>query len=165
MQTTLPKKWETIAIVDTNLWEIKIKFFSELTPKTYENFITHSKNWYYNWIIFHRIIANFMIQGWDPTGTWMWGESIYLKSFEDEFSELRHIKWALSMANSWRNTNWSQFFIVHAKSTPHLDGRHTVFWQVFEWLEIVDKIATCKTDRDDKPFHDVVINWIEIKEF
>lgn len=151
--------------MDTSLWEIKIKFFPELTPKTYENFITHAKNWYYDWIIFHRVIANFMIQWWDPTGTWMWWESIYWSEFEDEFSELRHIKWALSMANAWRNTNWSQFFIVHAKSTPHLDGHHAVFGQVFEWMEVIDKIANSSVDRDDRPLYDVVINWISITNY
>lgn len=165
MQQELPNKWEIIAIMDTSLWEIKIKFFPELTPKTYDNFITHAKNGYYDWIIFHRVIANFMIQGGDPTGTWMWWESIYWSEFEDEFSELRHIKWALSMANAWRNTNWSQFFIVHAKSTPHLDWRHAVFGQVFEWLDIVDKIANSSVDRDDRPIHDVVINWISITNY
>ncbi|MDD2565522.1 MAG: peptidylprolyl isomerase [Candidatus Gracilibacteria bacterium] len=165
MQTTLPKKGELVAIMDTNLGEIKIKFFKELTPKTYENFITHSKNGFYDGIIFHRVINNFMIQGGDPTGTGMGGESIYGNAFEDEFSELRHIKGALSMANSGKNTNGSQFFIVHAKSTPHLDGRHSVFGQVFEGIEIVDKIAASKVDRDDRPFHDVIINGIEIKEF
>lgn len=106
-----------------------------------------------------------MIQWWDPTATGMWWESVFWHEFEDEFSELRHIKWALSMANSGRNTNGSQFFIVHAKSTPHLDWHHAVFWQVFEWIEIVDNIANSKVDREDRPIHDVVINSIEIVEY
>jgi len=164
MQTNLPNKWDTIAIIDTSLWEIMIKFFPNLTPKTFENFTTHAKNWYYNGQIFHRVINNFMIQGWDPTWTGMWWESIYWREFEDEFSELRHIKWTLSMANAWRNTNWSQFFIVQAKATPHLDWHHTVFGQVFEWIEIVDKIANSRVDKDDRPIYDVVINEIIIKE-
>lgn len=162
MQTTIPKKWDTIAIINTNFWEIKIKLFPDLTPKTFANFTTHAKDWYYDTTIFHRVINNFMIQWWDPEGSWMWWESIYWKAFEDEFSSLRHIKWALSMANSGRNTNWSQFFIVQAPSTPHLDWRHTVFWQVFEWIEVVDKIAISKTDRNDSPLDEVIIRNIEI---
>lgn len=165
MQTKLPNKWEKIAVMDTVLWIIKIRFFKDLTPKTYENFIWLSAKWYYNGTVFHRVINNFMIQWWDPTATGMWWESIYWHEFEDEFSELRHIKWALSMANAWRNTNWSQFFIVQAKTTPHLDWHHAVFGQVIEWIEIVDKIANSKVDREDRPIFDVVINFIEIVEY
>lgn len=165
MQDKLPNKWDTVAIIDTSLWIIKLRFFPELTPLTFENFITLSKNWYYNGTVFHRVINNFMIQWWDPTATGMWWKSIYWREFKDEFSKLKHIKWAISMANAGPNTNWSQFFIVHAKSTPHLDKHHTVFWQVFEWIEVVDTIANSKVDRDDRPIFDVMINWVEIKEF
>lgn len=165
MQTDLPNKWDKIAVMDTGLWIIKIRFFKDLTPKTYENFIWLSEKWYYNWTVFHRVINNFMIQWWDPSATGMWWESIFGHEFEDEFSELRHIKWAISMANAGRNTNWSQFFIVHAKSTPHLDWHHAVFGQVIGWLDIIDKIANSKVDREDRPIHDVVINSIEITEY
>jgi len=165
MQTSLPNKWDKIAVMDTSVGIIKIRFFSDLTPKTYENFVWLSNKWYYNWTVFHRVINNFMIQWWDPTATGMWWESIFWHEFEDEFSELKHIKWAISMANAGRNTNGSQFFIVHAKTTPHLDWHHAVFWQVFEWLEIVDNIANSKVDREDRPIHDVVINSIEIVDY
>lgn len=166
MQDSIIREWDILAIINTSLGEIKIKFFPELTPKTFKNFITHSKSGYYNWTIFHRVINKFMIQGWDPTSSGMGWESIYWKEFKDEFNkDLKHIKWALSMANAWPNTNWSQFFIVQATATPHLNWYHSVFWQVVEWLDIVDEIANQKVDRNDRPLFDIVINWIEIKQF
>jgi peptidyl-prolyl cis-trans isomerase B (cyclophilin B) len=93
-QLEAPKAGDTVAIIETNLWTIKIKLFVHETPKTCANFIALAKNDYYKGIIFHRVIRDFMIQGGDPTGTWMGGESIYGQSFEDEFtSSLTHIKW------------------------------------------------------------------------
>ncbi len=164
MQEQELREWDVIAIMDTALWIMKFKLFPNLTSKTFENFTTLSMNWYYNGTIFHRVIANFMIQGWDPTATWMWGKSIFGEEFEDEINpNLRHIKWALSMANAWPNTNWSQFFIVQAPKTPHLDWFHAVFWQLFEWMDVLDIIATQRTKRDDKPLFDITINSIEIK--
>ncbi|EKE26522.1 MAG: hypothetical protein ACD_4C00254G0004 [uncultured bacterium (gcode 4)] len=166
MQDTVLRQWDIVAIMDTSLWEIKIKFFPEIAPKACENFITHSKNWYYDGLIFHRVMSDFMIQWWDPKWTWTWGKSIWWSNFKDEFdSNLSHLKWTLSMANAWPNTNWSQFFIVQAASTPWLDWHHTIFGFTVEWIDIVDKIATQKTDRNDKPLYDVVINWIQIKQF
>lgn len=107
---------EQIAIMKTNMGEIKIKFFPEHAPKAVENFITHAKEGYYNGLIFHRVIKDFMIQGGDPTGSGMGGESIWGNSFEDEFSpELHNLRGALSMANAGPGTNGSQFFIVQAK--------------------------------------------------
>ncbi|WP_069201805.1 peptidylprolyl isomerase [Bacillus niameyensis] len=181
---------EKLVQMNTNMGSIKIKLFPEQAPKTVENFITHAKDGYYNGIIFHRIIKDFMIQGGDPTGTGMGGESIYGDSFEDEFSmELFNLRGALSMANAGPNTNGSQFFIVQNSyldagyqsqlenagfpkeiieaymkngGTPHLDHRHTVFGQVVEGMDIVDNIANVETGRADKPVSDVVIESIDI---
>lgn len=171
-----------VAIFKTNKGDIRIKLFSDIAPKTVENFITHAKNGYYNNGIFHRVISDFMIQGGDPEGTGMGGESIWGGSFEDEFSDrLFNTYGALSMANAGPNTNGSQFFIVQASNfpsqmvsalrdlpaevadfyrqkggTPWLDGKHTVFGQVIEGLNIVDEIAKVKVDMADKPRVDVV---------
>ncbi len=107
------------ALIKTNMGDMEFVLFPQAAPKAVENFITHSKNGYYNGLIFHRVIKDFMIQGGDPDGTGCGGESIYGSSFEDEFSiDARNYYGALSMANSGPNTNGSQFFIVQAKSVP-----------------------------------------------
>lgn len=183
---------ETQATIKTNLGNVTVKLLNEVAPKTVENFVTHAKNKYYDGQIFHRIIKDFMIQGGDPTGTGMGGESIWGSAFEDEFSsEAFNLYGALSMANAGPNTNGSQFFIVQAKhvpsdmikqiegagypaeivesysangGTPWLDQRHTVFGQVIEGMDIVEKMAAVKTGRQDKPVEDVVIETIEIVE-
>ena len=116
-QLTAPVKGDTIAVMTTNRGVIKIKLFPEQCPKTVENFTTHAKNGYYEGIIFHRVIKDFMIQGGDPTGTGRGGESIWGNSFEDEFDlGLHNLRGALSMANAGPCTNGSQFFIVQAGS-------------------------------------------------
>ena len=116
-QTEAPKSGDTVATIQTTMGPIKVKFFPEETPKTFENFTTHAKNGYYDGIIFHRVIKDFMIQGGDPQGTGMGGESIWGKPFVDEFHpELHNIRGALCMANAGPNTNGSQFFIVQADS-------------------------------------------------
>ncbi|WP_071435387.1 peptidylprolyl isomerase [Bacillus kwashiorkori] len=181
---------EIVAEMETSQGTIKIKLFPEYAPKTVENFVTHAKNGYYEGIIFHRVIKDFMIQGGDPTGTGMGGESIYGQSFEDEFTpQLFNFRGALSMANAGPNTNGSQFFIVQNSElssgfreqmekagypadvvnyyvenggTPWLDFRHTVFGQVIEGMDIVDKIASVQTNSQDKPLEDVVIQKIII---
>lgn len=118
-QLDKPQAQEQIAIMKTNYGEIKIRLFPEFAPKTCENFITHAKEGYYNGLIFHRVINDFMIQGGDPTGSGMGGESIWGDSFEDEFNPALHnLRGALSMANAGPNTNGSQFFIVQAKAVP-----------------------------------------------
>jgi peptidyl-prolyl cis-trans isomerase B (cyclophilin B) len=174
----------------TNMGDITIKLFPEQAPKAVENFLTHSKEGYYDGVIFHRVIKDFMIQGGDPQGTGTGGESIWGEPFEDEFSkELLNIRGALSMANAGPGTNGSQFFIVQNSSldpaleekmieagfgkkaietymerggTPHLDNHHTVFGQVIEGMDVVDKIAAVETGENDKPAEDVVIEKIEI---
>ena len=180
-----------IAKIKTNHGELKIQLFPEQAPKTVANFIALSKDGYYDGVIFHRVIKDFMIQGGDPTGTGMGGESIYGERFEDEFSpELYNIRGALSMANAGPNTNGSQFFIVQNSSlpystkeltrggwpkpiaevyaskggTPHLDRRHTVFGQLVDEASygVLDKIAAVETASMDKPLEDVVIETIEV---
>ena len=182
-----------IATIKTNHGDLRIKLFPEQAPKTVANFIALSKDGYYNGVIFHRIIKDFMIQGGDPTGTGMGGESIYGESFEDEFSEeLYNIRGALSMANAGPNTNGSQFFIVQNQhlpysmkeitrggwpepiaeiyaeqgGTPHLDRRHTVFGQLADEAsyEVLDAIAGVETGAMDRPVEDVVIETIEIED-
>ena len=182
-----------IATIKINHGDLRIKLFPEHAPKTVANFIALSKDGYYDGVIFHRIIKDFMIQGGDPTGTGMGGESIYGESFEDEFSEeLYNIRGALSMANAGPNTNGSQFFIVQNQhllyskkeiarggwpepiaeiyaeqgGTPHLDGRHTVFGQLAdeESYAVLDTIAGVETGAMDRPVEDVVIETIEIED-
>lgn len=116
-QLEKPAKGEKIAVMQTNMGDIKIRLFPEVAPKAVENFISHAENGYYDGLIFHRVINDFMIQGGDPTSTGRGGESIYGHSFEDEFDlSARNYRGALSMANAGPNTNGSQFFIVQAKS-------------------------------------------------
>lgn len=182
-----------IATIKTNHGDMRIKLFPDHAPKTVANFIALSKDGYYDGVIFHRIIKDFMIQGGDPTGTGMGGESIYGQSFEDEFSEeLYNVRGALSMANAGPNTNGSQFFIVQNQhlpyskkeiarggwpepiaeiyaeqgGTPHLDRRHTVFGQLADEssYEVLDAIAGVETGAMDKPVDDVVIETIEIED-
>lgn len=182
-----------IATIKTNHGDMRIKLFPDHAPKTVANFVALSKDGYYDGVIFHRIIKDFMIQGGDPTGTGMGGESIYGESFEDEFSEeLYNIRGALSMANAGPNTNGSQFFIVQNQhlpyskkeiarggwpepiaeiyaeqgGTPHLDRRHTVFGQLADEAsyEVLDAIAGVETGAMDKPVEDVVIETIEIED-
>ena len=113
-QLSAPVKNDTVAVIKTNLGDIKVKFFPEHAPKAVENFITHAKNGYYNGLTFHRVIKEFMIQGGDPNGTGTGGESIWGTAFEDEFDQkLLNVYGSLAMANSGVNTNGSQFFINH----------------------------------------------------
>lgn len=116
-QTALPVTGDTVATINTTMGQIKVRLFPKETPKTVENFVTHAKNGYYDGIIFHRVIKDFMIQGGDPEGTGRGGESIWGRSFEDEFDmDLHNLRGALSMANAGPNTNGSQFFIVQCDS-------------------------------------------------
>lgn len=177
------------ATIKTNHGDIKVRLFPEQAPKTVENFMTLAKQGYYNGIIFHRVIPDFMIQGGDPTGTGMGGESSFGHEFEDEFSnELFNLNGALSMANAGPNTNGSQFFIVSNENvpaqmmgqmkqagypeeiieayknggTPWLDHRHSVFGQVIEGMDVVQAISKVNRDASDKPHEDVVMNSVEI---
>ena len=182
-----------VATIKTNHGDMKIQLFPDHAPKTVANFVALAKDGYYDGVIFHRIIPEFMIQGGDPTGTGMGGQSIYGDSFEDEFSdELYNVRGALSMANAGPNTNGSQFFIVQNSKipyaqkelerggwpapiaaayaeqggTPHLDRRHTVFGQLMDEAsyKVLDEIASVETGAQDKPVEDVVIETIEVAD-
>lgn len=133
-QTQAPVPGEEIAVFKTSKGDIFVRLFPEHAPKAVENFKTHAQNGYYDGLIFHRVINDFMIQGGDPTGSGMGGESIWGKSFEDEFTpELHNLRGALSMANAGPNTNGSQFFIVQAKqvSDDMLDQLETAPEELF----------------------------------
>lgn len=186
---------EAAVKIKTTQGDITIKLFPEQAPLTVENFLTHAKNGYYNGTIFHRVIKDFMIQGGDPLGNGIGGESIWAGKgttidagygFKDEISAfLYNIRGSLSMANAGAGTNGSQFFINQNTTdmssqlssskyptkivdayknggNPNLDGKHTVFGQVIEGMDIVDNIASVETDSSDKPKTDVKIESIEV---
>ena len=149
----------------TNQGVIEIELRSDLAPKAVENFITHSKNGYYNGLIFHRVIKNFMLQGGDPTGTGRGGESIWNKTFEDEFAPnaVFDKEGILAMANAGPNTNGSQFFITTVPAY-WLNGKHTIFGYVTKGMDIVKKIENTKTLAGDKPAVEQKIISIKIEE-
>ncbi|WP_125767235.1 peptidylprolyl isomerase [Lapidilactobacillus wuchangensis] len=188
-QLDLANATGSMATIKTNHGEIEIQLFDEQAPKTVANFIGLANKNYYDGIIFHRVIPDFMIQGGDPTGTGAGGESIYGGEFADEFSdELFNLTGALSMANAGPNTNGSQFFIVSNANmpkrmlqsmrdaqypdeiiaayknggTPWLDHRHTVFGQVIKGMDVVQEISRVSRDGSDKPKDDVVIESVTI---
>ena len=182
-----------VAVLETSKGTIKIQLFPAQAPKTVENFVGLIEKGYYDGIIFHRVISDFMIQGGDPTGTGMGGESSFGGSFQDEFSEeLYNLRGALSMANAGPDTNGSQFFIVQAPEipyakkelerggwpapiaeayaenggTPHLDRRHTVFGHLVDEAsyKVLDEIANVEVGTQDKPLEEVVIETIEVTD-
>lgn len=155
---------DLVAKITTTKGDIWLRLFPELAPKTVENFVGLAERDYYDGIIFHRVIPDFMIQTGDPTGTGMGGESIWGQDFADEFTpKLTNIRGAVSMANRGPATNGSQFFIVQAESgTPWLDGRHSVFGQVFVGLDVVDAIATAQTGPMDKPVEELKMTDVQV---
>lgn len=175
--TTAPatkKGKEMFALFETNKGNFKVKLFNEKSPKTVENFVglaDGTKEWtdpktgkkvkrpFYDGLVFHRVIPNFMIQGGCPLGTGT-GDPGY--KFADEFSDLKHDKAGyLSMANSGPNTNGSQFFVTVA-ATPWLDGRHTIFGEVVEGYDVVDAMSKVKTGSMDKPVEPIIITHVKI---
>lgn len=186
------REGEEIAVMETSLGTIKIRLFDSVAPKAAENFREHCRNGYYEGIIFHRVIKDFMIQGGDPTGTGTGGESIWGKDFVDEFDmKALNFTGSISMANSGSNTNGSQFFINNCPSisssilsqlktngwpeeavavyekiggNPHLDGRHTVFGYVIEGMDVVDKISKVETS-NDRPIENVTIIKTSVEKF
>lgn len=154
-----------VALIKTSMGTIEIELFEKQTPKTVANFVGLSEKGYYNGVIFHRVIENFMIQGGDPTGTGRGGESIYGAKFEDEFvASLKHDEpGILSMANSGSNTNGSQFFITLI-ATPWLDGKHTVFGKVIGGMDVVQAIGKVAKGLGDKPVTDVVMEEVTIEK-
>src|SRR3954452_12612745 len=149
----------TNATLQTNQGTIELQLFDEDAPKTVENFKKLAQDGFYNGVIFHRVIPDFMIQGGDPTGTGSGGPGY---QFEDEFNDHKVARGALAMANAGPNTNGSQFFIVTADACPWLDGKHTVFGEVTGGMDVVDKISAVETDAADRPREDVVIERIDL---
>jgi cyclophilin family peptidyl-prolyl cis-trans isomerase len=147
------------ATMQTNQGTIEIELFDDDAPKTVENFKKLAGDGFYNGIIFHRVIPDFMIQGGDPTGTGTGGPGY---QFEDEFNDHKVERGALAMANAGPNTNGSQFFIVTAEATPWLDGKHTVFGKVTSGMDVVDAIEQTETGPGDKPREEMRIESISI---
>ncbi len=159
-----------IALMKTNFWDIKLEIYLDKVPMTATNFLVHAQNNYYDGVTFHRIINGFMIQGGDPDGTGMWGESIYWENFNDEFDPtLSNIPGTISMANRGPNTNGSQFFInqwnninLDYNKQP-LSSKHAVFGSVIEGMDVVEKIALVPTNpADNKPNDAIVIKDIQL---
>ena len=151
----------TNATLHTNHGAIAIELFDDDAPKTVENFLKLARDGFYDGVVFHRIIPDFMIQGGDPTGTGMGGPGY---TFEDEFNDHKVERGALAMANAGPNTNGSQFFVVTAEATPWLDGKHTVFGRVTNGMEVVDTISGAATDANDKPREPILIERVELVE-
>ncbi len=150
-----------VAVFDTSMGTFRIELYSDLAPNTVANFVELSQKKFYDGVIFHRVIDKFMIQGGDPTGTGMGGPGYRIK---DEFGEgLKHnAPGILSMANAGPNTGGSQFFITLVP-TPWLDGHHAIFGHVTDGMNVVEAIGHTKTNRQDRPLKDVVINTITIE--
>ncbi len=151
-------------LISTNHGDILIELYPEYAPKAVENFIGLAKSGYYDGIIFHRVIRDFMIQGWDPTGTGRGGKSLWHRAFEDEFTDqLTHERGMLSMANAGRNTNGSQFFIVTTADASFLDRKHTLFGRVIEGMDVVDQIEWLPVDHNDRPKMEAKIIWATVE--
>jgi peptidyl-prolyl cis-trans isomerase B (cyclophilin B) len=149
------------ATLHTNHGAIELELFDDDAPKTVENFRKLASDGFYDNVVFHRVIPDFMVQGGDPTGTGMGGPGY---TFEDEFNDRKVVRGALAMANAGPNTNGSQFFIVTAEATPWLDGKHTVFGRVTNGMDAVDTISQLQTDANDKPREPAVIERVELAQ-
>jgi cyclophilin family peptidyl-prolyl cis-trans isomerase len=163
-QMTIDDNKNYTALIKTSLGDMKVEFFTKDAPVTVNNFITLAKDGYYDGVIFHRVISDFMIQGGDPSGT---GHGDYGKypgyEFEDELNnQIPYSKGILAMANRGPNTNGSQFFIMHVDYP--LPYSYTIFGKVIDGLDVIDTIASVKTGAGDKPVEDVVIESVEISE-
>ena len=149
----------TNATLHTNHGAIELELFDVDAPKTVENFVKLARDGFYDGVIFHRVIPDFMIQGGDPTGTGRGGPGY---TFEDEINQHKVVRGALAMANAGPDTNGSQFFLVTAEATPWLDGKHTVFGRVTNGMDVVDAISAVETDANDKPLEPVAIERVEL---
>ncbi len=147
------------ATLHTNLGPIEFELFDEDAPKTVENFRKLAADGFYDGVVFHRIIKDFMIQGGDPQGTGTGGPGY---TFEDEINQHKIVRGALAMANAGPNTNGSQFFIVTTPAAPWLDGKHTVFGQVTNGMDVVDSLEGLPTDARDRPKDPAVIERVEL---
>ena len=144
----------------TNRGVIELELYDEHAPRTVENFVTLSRDGFYDGVVFHRVIPDFMVQGGDPTGTGMGGPGY---KFDDEHNGLEVERGAIAMANSGPNTNGSQFFIVTAASCPWLNGLHTVFGRVTGGMDVVDEIGSTATDGSDRPLDEVRMESVAIE--
>ncbi len=147
------------AILNTNRGAIEVEFFDDDAPNTVENFRKLAADGFYDGLIFHRVIRDFMVQGGCPEGTGTGGPGY---QFEDEFNPNKVVRGALAMANAGPNTNGSQFFIVTTPTAEWLDGKHTVFGKVVEGMDVVDEIETSPTDGHDKPLEDQKIESVTL---
>jgi cyclophilin family peptidyl-prolyl cis-trans isomerase len=149
----------TTATLHTNLGAVELELFPDEAPKTVDNFVSLARKGFYDGVVFHRVIPDFMIQGGDPTGTGTGGPGY---QFEDEFNEHKIVRGALAMANAGPNTNGSQFFLVTAQACPWLDGKHTVFGRVTAGMDVVDSISQLPRDARDRPREDTTIERVEL---
>ena len=149
------------ATLQTNVGPITVEFFDDDAPKTVENFRKLAGEGFYDGLIFHRVIPDFMIQGGCPQGTGTGGPGY---EFDDEFNDHKVVRGALAMANAGPNTNGSQFFIVTTPAAPWLDGKHTVFGEVVEGMDTVDTIEKSETDARDKPVEAKTIEKVELSD-
>ena len=149
------------ATLETNQGTIGLELFDADAPKTVENFRTLSGDGFYDGVVFHRVIPDFMIQGGDPTGTGTGGPGY---TFEDEINERPVVRGWLAMANAGPNTNGSQFFVVTADACPWLDGLHTVFGRVTAGMDVVDAIGNAATDAQDRPLDEIRIESVRIPD-
>jgi cyclophilin family peptidyl-prolyl cis-trans isomerase len=149
------------ATLHTSEGAIELELYPDAAPKTVENFEKLSRDGFYEGVIFHRVIPDFMVQGGDPTGTGTGGPGY---EFEDEFNEHRVTRGALAMANAGPNTNGSQFFIVTADEASWLDGKHTVFGRVTAGMDVVDRISQAERDANDRPRTPVTIDRVELAD-
>jgi cyclophilin family peptidyl-prolyl cis-trans isomerase len=147
------------ATLHTSEGAIELELYPDAAPKTVDNFEKLSRDGFYESVIFHRVIPDFMIQGGDPTGTGTGGPGY---EFEDEFNEHRVTRGALAMANAGPNTNGSQFFIVTVEEAPWLDGKHTVFGRVTAGMDVVDRISQVERAANDRPREPVTIERVEL---
>ena len=150
----------TQATLHTSEGPIEIDLYPDEAPKTVENFTKLARDSFYDGVVFHRVIPDFMIQGGDPTGTGSGGPGY---QFEDEFNDHPVARGALAMANAGPNTNGSQFFIVTADACPWLDGKHTVFGRVASGMDVVDQISQVDTGPGDRPRDEVRIESIAVE--
>jgi len=155
---------DTIAVIETNEGTVEIKLMPDIAPQACENFMGHINNGYYDGVIFHRVIKDFMVQGGDPTGTGRGGESIWGESFEDEgHADIKFDrKGLLAMANAGPHSNGSQFFITTA-ATPWLHMKHTIFGEVVSGYDVVEIIEQSEADGNDRPEEDKKIVKASIK--
>jgi cyclophilin family peptidyl-prolyl cis-trans isomerase len=149
----------TNATIHTSMGAIELELFDDDAPNTVQNFVKLAGDGFYDGVVFHRVIPDFMIQGGDPTGTGSGGPGY---QFEDEFNGRPAVRGSLAMANAGPNTNGSQFFIITAEATPWLDGKHTVFGRVTSGMDVVDSISTTPTDAADRPVDEVRMERVEL---